>query len=102
MDEQLASEEAPDAVTSSPESESAAPPPPVRPPTLPPDARWLPDHEKWEVVTLDAAGVKQGECRLYRADGSLFLQTRFVDGQEDGPFTFFHPSGEIARAGQRR
>jgi hypothetical protein len=101
MNEQLASEEAPDAVTPS-TSEASTPSPPARPPTLPREARWLPDHEKWEVATLDAAGVKQGDCRLYREDGSLFLQTRFVDGQEDGPFTIFHPSGEIARAGQRR
>jgi hypothetical protein len=92
MNEQVASD--------GPPKSTAAPAAP--PAGVPADARWLEDIEKWEAVALDPSGAKIGECRQWRADGSLYFQTRFVAGQEDGPFTLFHPSGEIARQGRRR
>ena len=89
----------PDEVT----SQGTGPDPdPARPPGIPASAVWLAEMEQWEVVGRDADGARQGECRRYRSDGSVYLQTHYVAGQEEGPFTVFHPSGEIARQGQRR
>jgi hypothetical protein len=74
---------------------------PDRHPAVPAAATWRADLEKWELVTRDSAGARQGECRLFRSDGSLYLRTHYAGDFEDGAFTFFHPSGEVARQGQR-
>jgi antitoxin component YwqK of YwqJK toxin-antitoxin module len=60
---------------------------------------WNPDAGKWEVSRKDAQGTREGECLLYRDDGTLYSRTRFVAGLQDGPFFVYHPDGAVAREG---
>lgn len=73
---------------------------PERPATVPESGVWNASLGKWEVSERDAHGVKAGDCRLYRPDGSLYSRTRFAAGVEDGPFVIYHPDGRIAREGK--
>jgi len=61
---------------------------------------WNPDAGKWEVSRKDAQGTREGECLLYRDDGTLYSRTRFVAGLQDGPFFVYHPDGAVAREGR--
>ncbi|WP_437573469.1 toxin-antitoxin system YwqK family antitoxin [Sorangium sp. So ce887] len=74
-----------------------------RPPSVPPAARYNPEHGTFELVETDADGRPSGECRVYRAsDGSLLSRCRYADGVKDGPFTMFHPNGQPAQRGRYR
>jgi hypothetical protein len=75
---------------------------PARHPDVPRNAIWRMDVERWEVVARGPGEVREGECRLYRADGTLAMQSAFVAGVEEGPFATFHPNGEVARQGRFR
>lgn len=58
-----------------------------RPAAVPEGAQWLADVERWELK-------EQSGTRQWRADGALFMR-----GGDDGPFTVFHPNGQLAREG---
>ncbi|WP_437961266.1 hypothetical protein WME76_17605 [Sorangium sp. So ce119] len=74
-----------------------------RPPSVPPSARYNPEHRTFELVETDADGRPSGECRVYRAsDGSLLSCCRYADGVKEGPFTVFHPNGQPAQRGHYR
>ncbi|WP_437678223.1 toxin-antitoxin system YwqK family antitoxin [Sorangium sp. So ce131] len=74
-----------------------------RPPSVPPSARYNPEHGTFELVETDEGGRPSGERCVYRAsDGSLLSRCRYADGVKDGPFTVFHPSGEPAQRGRYR
>ncbi|WP_437586336.1 toxin-antitoxin system YwqK family antitoxin [Sorangium sp. So ce1000] len=74
-----------------------------RPPSIPPSARYNPEHGTFELVETDADGRPSGECSVYRAsDGSLLSRCRYAEGVKDGPFTVFHPNGEPAQRGLYR
>ena len=66
---------------------------------MPPGSSWNASLDKWEVCSRDAGGARQGECLLYRADGTLYSRCGFVDGVQQGPFAIYHPDGSIAREG---
>lgn len=72
---------------------------PSRPAAVPAAAAWNADAGKWEVSRKDDRGVRDGECLLYRDDGTLFSRVRFVEGLQDGPFFVYHPNGDVAREG---
>jgi antitoxin component YwqK of YwqJK toxin-antitoxin module len=72
---------------------------PAEPAALPADAAFNSEFDAWEQSEKDAAGVRHGSCRLYRSDGSLKLECRFSAGVLSGPFTAYHPKGELARRG---
>jgi antitoxin component YwqK of YwqJK toxin-antitoxin module len=55
--------------------------------------------DAWELSERDARGVRHGECRLYRDDGSLKLRCRYEDGKRSGPFETYHPNGELESRG---
>jgi len=61
---------------------------------------WNPDAGKWEVSRKDAQGGRDGECLLYRDDGTLYSRSLFVAGLQDGPFFIYHPDGAVAREGK--
>ena len=73
---------------------------PERHPEIPADAVWLEELEKWEVVARDEAGIKEGECRLLRTDGRLYMLSQYVAGVQEGGFTAYHPDGRVAREGR--
>jgi hypothetical protein len=73
---------------------------PERHPEIPGDATWVEEAEKWEVVARDASGAKDGDCSLFRSDGSLYMRSRYVAGVQQGPFVAYHPDGRVAREGQ--
>ncbi|MGK4008314.1 hypothetical protein WMF31_37220 [Sorangium sp. So ce1036] len=80
-----------------------AAPPAARPPSIPPSARYDPEHGTYELVEADAEGRPSGECLVYRAsDGSLLSRSRYVSGVKDGPFTVYHPNGQPAQRGRYR
>jgi hypothetical protein len=73
---------------------------PARPPFVPATAKYDPELDGWEVADHDATGERRGECKVYRhADGSLYRLARYIDGIAEGPFTVFHPNGQIAVSG---
>jgi len=74
---------------------------PRRPAAVPEASVWNAEAGKWEVSRRDAAGVRDGECLLYRDDGTLYSRTQFVAGMPDGPFTVYHRDGSVAREGRR-
>jgi hypothetical protein len=49
-------------------------------------------------LELDGAGA--GEYRAFRNDGTLKLCCVYRDGARTGPFTIYHPNGELAREGR--
>jgi antitoxin component YwqK of YwqJK toxin-antitoxin module len=73
---------------------------PERHPEIPAEAVWVEDVEKWEVVGRSAGGAKEGECRQFRSDGSLYMRSHYVGGLQEGDFTAYHPDGRIAREGR--
>ncbi len=73
---------------------------PERHPQIPADAVWIEDADRWEVVARNAAGVKDGECLVYRGDGTLAMRSLYVEGVQEGPFTAYHPDGRVAREGR--
>ena len=73
---------------------------PDRPAALPDASEWNADAGKWEVSGKDGKGVRDGECLLYRPDGTLFSRARFVAGVQDGPFFVYHRNGDVAREGR--
>jgi hypothetical protein len=70
-----------------------------RPAGVPDKATWLADREVWEAVGLDRAGNKHGEVTQWRTDGTVYLRAHYREGRMHGPFTFFHPNGQVAREG---
>lgn len=72
---------------------------PPRPESVPEAAVYSPDFDSWELTSLGPDGKREGECRFYRRDGSLYLCSTFRAGVQDGPFTMFHPNGQLAREG---
>src|SRR4051794_31935012 len=81
---------------------SAGPERPSRPATVPADAVWNADLDKWELVARDGAGALDGERRLFRSDGTLYTSERWVAGVQEGRFALYHPDGAIAREGTYR
>jgi hypothetical protein len=73
---------------------------PERHPEIPAEAVWVEDEDTWELVGRNEAGVKEGECRQYRSDGTLYMCSRFVGGVREGDFTAYHPDGRVARQGR--
>ncbi|WP_437792143.1 toxin-antitoxin system YwqK family antitoxin [Sorangium sp. So ce693] len=74
-----------------------------RPPSVPPSARYDPEHGTFELVVTDADGRRSGECHVYRAsDGSLLSRCCYAGGVKEGPFTLFHPNGQPAQRGRYR
>jgi hypothetical protein len=72
---------------------------PQRPEPVPEAAVYSPDFDSWEIAHQDADGKRSGECIFYRRDGSLYLRSTFRNGVQDGPFSMFHPNGQLAREG---
>src|SRR5262245_35693988 len=73
---------------------------PSRPAGVPEGAVWVPDLDRWELATVGPGGEKTGECRLWRADGTLYLTGRYLAGVAEGPFSISHPNGQVAREGR--
>jgi antitoxin component YwqK of YwqJK toxin-antitoxin module len=69
---------------------------PARPQGVPPEAVWLPDRELWEQAYQ---GPGAGEGTQWRSDGTLYMRVRYREGKLDGPFTIYHPNGQVAREG---
>jgi hypothetical protein len=88
-----------DGVDASPESspETQAP---SRPAAVPEAGVWNAEAGKWEVSRKDGAGAREGECLLYRDDGTLYARHQFVAGLQDGPFFIYHRDGSVAREGR--
>jgi len=88
-------------VDATPESSPAVETPetPDRPPEVPAASAWNADVSKWEVSARDAQGTRDGECLLYRDDGTLYARSRFVAGVQDGPFFVYHRNGDVYREG---
>lgn len=55
--------------------------------------------EAWEVCERDASGARQGDCTLYRDDGSLLLRCRYDAGKRNGPFMSYHQNGDLESEG---
>jgi antitoxin component YwqK of YwqJK toxin-antitoxin module len=72
---------------------------PGRPATVPETGVWNAEVGKWEVVRRDARGERDGECLLYRADGTLYSRAQFFAGVQEGPFFVYHRDGSVARDG---
>jgi hypothetical protein len=72
---------------------------PERPVGVPEGGVWNPEAGNWEVSQRTAQGAREGECLLYRSDGSLLSRFRFAGGVQEGPFAIFHPDGKLAREG---
>ncbi|HWA72521.1 MAG TPA: hypothetical protein VG937_09310 [Polyangiaceae bacterium] len=72
---------------------------PERPASVPADAIYCADYDAWELGAHDAEGRRGGECAFYRRDGSLYLRSKFESGVQNGPFSMFHPNGQLAREG---
>jgi hypothetical protein len=79
---------------SSPEAQT-----PSRPAAVPAAGTWNADAGKWEVSRRNEQGLRDGECLLYRDDGTLFSRSLFVAGLQDGPFFVYHRDGSVAREG---
>ncbi|WP_437733648.1 toxin-antitoxin system YwqK family antitoxin [Sorangium sp. So ce1335] len=74
-----------------------------RPASIPPSARYNPEHGTFELEETGADGRPSGERLVYRAsDGSLLSRCSYADGVKDGPFTVFHPNGQPAQRGRYR
>src|SRR5262245_49020206 len=85
---------------SSPDADTPdAPETPARPPAVPAASAWNPDVSKWEVSRKNEQGARDGECLLYRDDGTLYARSQFVAGVQDGPFFTYHRNGDVAREG---
>ncbi|MES1165106.1 MAG: hypothetical protein ABUR63_05070, partial [Verrucomicrobiota bacterium] len=74
-------------------------PAPTRPAAVPAAAVWNDDVGEWELCGVGPDGARHGACATFRADGTLHARRSFVNGVPDGPFTVYHPDGQIARQG---
>jgi hypothetical protein len=72
---------------------------PSRPAAIPGDAVWNAEAGEWEVCARGSDGARQGECLMFRADGTLHTRLRYVSGAQVGPFTIYHRDGSVARKG---
>jgi hypothetical protein len=72
---------------------------PHRPPAVPTACVWNADVGKWEVSRKDEQGARDGECLLYRDDGTLYARSQFVAGVQEGPFVVYHRNGDVYREG---
>jgi hypothetical protein len=88
-----------DTVEASPESSPEAETP-RRPAAVPEAGVWNAEAGKWEVSHRDGNGAREGECLLYRGDGTLYSRCRFVAGLQEGPFFVYHRDGNVAREGK--
>jgi hypothetical protein len=86
-------------VDATPESSPEAAPP-SRPAAVPEAGVWNAEVAKWEISRKDGAGARDGECLMYRDDGTLFSRAQFVAGVQDGPFVVYHRNGDVAREGR--
>ncbi|HVV17179.1 MAG TPA: hypothetical protein VHH90_08250 [Polyangia bacterium] len=75
-------------------------PAPPRPAPVPAAAVWNAESGEWELCATGPDGARHGECVTFRADGALQERRAFVNGVPDGPFTVYHPDGQIARRGK--
>lgn len=66
---------------------------------MPPEAELDRELDAWTVCPRTPGGARHGECRVYRADGSLKLRCQYEHGALNGPFTAYHPDGTLARQG---
>lgn len=71
---------------------------PDRPPSVPDQAVWHAEQEIWELASPTAENIA-AELRLWRADGTLYLETGLEAGRRSGPFRIYHPNGAVAREG---
>ena len=72
---------------------------PQRSPAVPSQAVWNAEVGEWEVCARGPDGDRDGECLMFRPDGSLHTRLRFASGLRQGPFTVFNPDGSVARSG---
>jgi hypothetical protein len=72
---------------------------PERPAALPSQAVWNAEAGEWESCARGPDGARQGECLMFRADGSLHTRLQYVSGAQVGPFTIYHRDGSVARQG---
>jgi antitoxin component YwqK of YwqJK toxin-antitoxin module len=75
---------------------------PERHPDIPVGAVWVEEMEKWQEGSANGTESKEGECRFFRPDGSLYMRCRFRGGLQEGPFVLYHPNGQLAREGNYR
>ena len=75
-------------------------PGPERPAAVPKTAVWNGEVGKWEVSAKNERGERDGECLLYRDDGTLYSRSTVVGGVQDGPFFVYHRGGAVAREGR--
>jgi antitoxin component YwqK of YwqJK toxin-antitoxin module len=73
-----------------------------RPPSVPAQAAWLPEIERWELAERGAGGERHGEVRQWRTDGTLYSRVPHQGGRPHGPFAIYHPNGQVAREGAYR
>src|SRR5689334_15508090 len=73
---------------------------PSRPPLVPEGAKWLSERRRWQLVAAAPDGAKHGPVSEWRADGTLYLRGQYQQDALEGPFTIFHPNGQIARQGR--
>jgi hypothetical protein len=73
---------------------------PERPPVIPSEAVWNAEVGEWEVCARGPEGDRDGECLMFRADGSLHTRLRFASGKREGAFIVYNPDGSIARRGE--
>ncbi len=70
-----------------------------RPMGVPAAARWIDDEGHWQLVESNATGQAHGPVKLWRADGTLLLESHYEAGALHGPFRRYHRSGALAREG---
>ncbi len=73
-----------------------------RPAAVPLDAVWVVDEQEWQIGSiLCGTDAPRGECKAWRADGSL-AATYTLDskGWVQGVVTRFHPDGTVASRGE--
>lgn len=73
-----------------------------RPGSLPPDARWDPEHPgfEWRQGGFDAEGQRHGAYRSWTADGVLHGSCWYEHGALHGANTHYHPDGSVASVGE--
>ncbi len=72
---------------------------PERSAGIPESCVWSASLGRWELSQKNEQGAREGECLLYRPDGSLASRFRFAADVQNGPFAIYHPDGQVARAG---
>jgi antitoxin component YwqK of YwqJK toxin-antitoxin module len=72
---------------------------PERLPAIPSEASWNAEVGEWEVCARGPDGEREGECLMFRADGSLHTRLGFAAGRRQGPFTVYNRDGSVSRRG---